>query len=274
MADEPYFIAPSRTGYANPGGGNVAAGGVSRGPQCAEGYAPGPGGQGCVRTMQGQTQDLALQNLKNQVSGAAPKAAAVAAPAAAPLSPASAYRSSSTGSTSTTTTTSGGGGGNADRIARPDFQPGNDANLLRAKDRQGQIARSALTGLRGALGERGMLGSGAETGGTEDIAAKGLQSLTDVNREGLIQDDAARHDYDLAGYQGDISQRATDIGRSNALDALATQARGQDIGANVAYRGQDVTARGQDIAGQSAAGQLQLQQQNVILAALKAASLY
>lgn len=253
------------------GAGSRAGGGV---PTCGTpGYEYDASTGRCGQSRQTQTQDLALQSLKSMVGGGA----------SAPSSPASAYRASAlppasmpggSSSSSTTTTTTSGGGGGGDHVARPDFKPAGDANLLRAKDKQGQIAASALTGLRGALGERGMLGSGAETGGTADIAAKGLQSLTDVNREGLIQNDQAAQQYDLAGYQGDISQRGQDLSSNNAMAALRTQERGQDIGANVAFRGQDVTARGQDIAGQSQAGQLQLAQQNAIMQALRNAALY
>ena len=127
------------------------------------------------------------------------------------------------------------------------MQAGMDAALLRAKEKQGQIARSALTGLREALGERQMLGSGAEAQATGDITAAALGSLSDVNREQLIQgDENARRLAELS-YQGSIQQRGQDI-----------TARGQDIQA----------ALGDANIGQAQATQY-FDQQQALLNALK-----
>lgn len=117
---------------------------------------------------------------------------------------------------------------------------GNNAELLRAKERQGQLARSAVTGLREALGERQMLGSGAEAQATSDIASDALSSLTDVNREQLIQDDDNATRLAELTYQGGIQQR-----------------------------GQDIMARGQDLQARTAGANTALAQQNMILDALR-----
>lgn len=123
---------------------------------------------------------------------------------------------------------------------------GEIAAMNRAKERAGLMARSALTGLRSTLGERGLLAgpSGIEAGATADVANEGLQQLSDVNREQAIQ-----------GAQA-----------ARAREALQTQA-------GVAMRGQDVTQRGQDIQAQlqrEGFGMTQQEQlQNAVLAALR-----
>lgn len=127
-------------------------------------------------------------------------------------------------------------------------QAGMDAALLRAKEKQGQIARSALTGLHEALGERQMLGSGAEANATSDIAQSAAQGISDVNREQLIQGDENARKLAELTYQGGIQQRGQDI-----------TARGQDIQA----------ALGDQSAGQTQSSQY-FNQQQAILDALKA----
>ena len=106
-------------------------------------------------------------------------------------------------------------------VTPPSAKAGTDAALLRAKERQGQIGRSALTGLHEALGERGVLGSGLEAGATADVASASAQGLSDVNREQLIQeDDIARRLAELS-YTGSIQQRGQDItARGQNLNAL------------------------------------------------------
>lgn len=121
---------------------------------------------------------------------------------------------------------------------------GSDAALLRAKDRQGQLARSALTGLRSALGERGVLGSGIEGEATQGIAATALQNLTDVNREQMVQDDETARQFALAGYQGAITQRGQDISaRGQDIDAQIAQNSGQQASLNSANANSDAIIR-------------------------------
>ena len=267
MADEPiYYSSPDPNRYqgnASPGG----AGSVGSGPQCREGYHPSGGmNSPCVPDRQTEIADIALQNLKKTSTGSG--SGQLATPArisgggGAPTPMTTGGGGSSWNNSSTTTTTT-----SRDRVPHADATLASNAALLRAKENQGQIARSALTGLRGVLGERGMLGSGAEAGATEDIAARALSSLSDVNREQQIQNDETARQYGLANYQGDISQRATDIGSDVSMRGQDVTARGQDIGANIAYRGQDVTQRGQDIQA-TQFGQSQFQSQ--VQAALEA----
>jgi hypothetical protein len=125
-------------------------------------------------------------------------------------------------------------------IAPPNAQAGQDAALLRAKEKQGQIARSSLTGLREALGERQMLGSGAEAQATGEVASQAAQGISDVNREQLIQNDENARRLAELSYQGQIQQR-----------------------------GQDVTARGQDLQAAAAREGRAFSQQQQILQALQ-----
>jgi hypothetical protein len=135
---------------------------------------------------------------------------------------------------------------------------GSNAALLRAKERQGQIGRSALTGLHDALGERGVLGSGIEGQGTADIAGQALSGISDVNREQQIQDTETARQMAGLKYQGGITQRGQDIG-----------ARGQDISAHTAERGFALGARGQDInAAIAKSGQSQAAYMAMLQAAL------
>jgi hypothetical protein len=145
----------------------------------------------------------------------------------------------------------GSGAGSVAPIQAPDLKASQDAELLRAKEKQGQIATSSLTGLREALGARQMLGSGAEGMATADVANEAAGNLSDLNVAQMKDSDESARRLAELSYNGAITQR------------------GQDIGADVAYRGQDVTQRGQDIGSQNAAAALEYQQQQQILNALK-----
>lgn len=114
-------------------------------------------------------------------------------------------------------------------VPAPDIKAAQDAEMLRAKEKQGQIAASSLSGLHEALGDRQMLGSGAESMATADVANEAAGNLSDLNVAQMKEaNDQAERLAELS-YNGGIAQR------------------GQDIGAQVAYRGQDVTQRGQDL---------------------------
>lgn len=106
----------------------------------------------------------------------------------------------------------------------------------RAKDRAGQIASSALTGLRSALASRGVLGSGMETQGTVDAAMQGANIIGDVSREEAIQESQRGERAREFQTQAQLQQRGQDISQ-----------RGQDLGQILGLRGQDITQRGQDV---------------------------
>ena len=106
----------------------------------------------------------------------------------------------------------------------------------RAKDRAGQIANSALSGLRSALASRGVLGSGMEVQGTVDAAMQGAGLIGDVSREEAIQEAQRGERAREFQTQAQLQQRGQNIGQ-----------RGQDLGQLLGVRGQDITQRGQDI---------------------------
>src|ERR1035437_4012253 len=130
----------------------------------------------------------------------------------------------------------------AQTVAPVDTTAATTAAFGAAKDQTGLETSGALTGLRSALGGRGMLGSGAEIGGTTSAINMGQQQLGAASRA-----------------------NATTQATQAETNALANQ------GAAVTSRGQDVTAegnlysglvaqRGQDIAAQEAANTLASQQ--------------
>lgn len=111
-----------------------------------------------------------------------------------------------------------GGGGSVGRVGQvtmPDLAQAQAAAFARQKDKTGQAAQGAMTGLRSALGGRGMLGSGAESRGVSNIAMAGLGELGNISREQAIQDAAARTQGVLTSYQGNITQRGQDMNQMN-----------------------------------------------------------
>jgi hypothetical protein len=158
------------------------------------------------------------------------------------------------------------------RINTPDQTAANAAIFARAKDQVGQTTSGALTGLAGAMAGRGILGSGVEGRGQQNIVTSGQENLGNVSRENAIQNAAIAEQNALAGYQGDVTQRQQDIGleQSNAANVLG--ARGQDttlaeanaanqLGARGQTLGTATTERGQNISLAEQQSQLQLQKQ-------------
>ena len=123
------------------------------------------------------------------------------------------------------------------------------AAFARAKDQQGLVARSALTGLSGAMAGRGTVGSGVEGRGQQAIVNAGQQQLGDVIRQqAMTKADLAQQTAE-ANYSGGITQRGQDL--SNL------QSQNQNT---LAARGQDVTQRGQDIQSSQFSQDLALRQ--------------
>lgn len=143
--------------------------------------------------------------------------------------------SSSSGSMTRSGLGAGGAGGGVGRapagVAPVDTTAANAAIFARAKDQVGQTAQGALTGLRSALAGRGLLGSGAESRGTQNVVTAGLGELGDVSREQAIKG-------------ADVAQRTAETNYAGGL----TQ------------RGQDITMRGQDLAAQEARNRLAIEQ--------------
>lgn len=148
-----------------------------------------------------------------------------------------------TTTTPTTTTPVGGGGGTKVPDINQTFadinqkaQTAQDAALARAKEQAGLVARSSLEGLRSAVGERGMLGSGAEANATGEIASNAAGSINDVIAQGLKENSGLARELGQLSYQGALTSRGQDI-----------TSRGQDINKELGLRGYDVQERGQDI---------------------------
>jgi hypothetical protein len=97
-----------------------------------------------------------------------------------------------------------------------DTSAADTANLNRTKDTVGQQSASALRGLRESLGARGMLGSGLESRGTEQIAEAGLGELGDVSRQQQIDNSNRTQHTAEVNYQGALTQRGQDIQAAEA----------------------------------------------------------
>jgi hypothetical protein len=114
----------------------------------------------------------------------------------------------------------GGGGtgstGSVGPLAMPDTSAADTANLNRTKDTVGQQSASALRGLRESLGARGMLGSGLESRGTEQIAEAGLGEMGDVARQQQIDNSNRTQHTAEVNYQGALTQRGQDIQAAEA----------------------------------------------------------
>jgi len=125
----------------------------------------------------------------------------------------------------------GTGGGGYSTVAPVDTSAAESAAFGRAKDQVGETSQGALSGLRSALGGRGMLGSGAEYRGTANVFNKGQQQLGDVSRGLAIKGAENAQENAQTNYAGGLTQRGQNM--NDAQTALSAQVaqRGQDIGA-------------------------------------------
>jgi hypothetical protein len=135
------------------------------------------------------------------------------------------------------TSVGGVGSGGSGMVAPVDTRAAESAAFGRAKDTVGQTSQGALSGLRSALGGRGMLGSGAEFKTTANVFNKGQQQLGDVSRGQAIKSADLAQTNALANQQSELTQRSQGL----------TQ------------RGQDISQRGQDIDAQTSANNLAAQ---------------
>ena len=114
----------------------------------------------------------------------------------------------------------GGGGGSVAPLAMQDTSAADAANLNRTKDTVGKESAGAMRGLREQLGARGMLGSGLESRGTEQIAEAGLGQQGEIARQQQIDNSNRAQKTAETNYQGAITQRGQDI---SAAEAAATR---------------------------------------------------
>lgn len=139
------------------------------------------------------------------------------------------------------------------RIAPVDTSAAEAASFNKAKDTEGMTATGALTGLRSALGGRGMLGSGLEERGTASVANASAGRLGDVTRQQAVtRADEAQKNAET-NFTGDITQRGQDYQHEESANSLAG-----DL-ATAGYQGQ-ITQRGQDIQAQAAANAMKIEQ--------------
>ena len=122
-----------------------------------------------------------------------------------------------------------GGAGSAPRVSMPDTAAANAAIFARAKDRAGEIARSALQGLQGEMAGRGLLGSGIAADQTRQIVERGAGGLQEVGREQAIQDALNLARRGEMQYQGDITQRGQDLSAYEAQAARDAALRAQQM---------------------------------------------
>jgi hypothetical protein len=109
------------------------------------------------------------------------------------------------------------------RIGAPDMAAAQAAQFARAKDQAGEVARSALAGLRSQLGGRNLLGSGAELRGMANVANRGVAQLGELSRDQAIQGSEANQQAALANFQGQITQRGQDIGAQQWVNQFNAQ---------------------------------------------------
>lgn len=129
------------------------------------------------------------------------------------------------------------------QVRGPDSTAANANIFARAKDQVGATARSALTGLAGAMAGRGTVGSGVEGRGQSRVVNEGQQQQGEVTRENAIQDvNMAQKNAELT-YQGSITQRGQDISREANINNQMLTARGQDMNSLQAQRSADMGSR-------------------------------
>lgn len=159
-----------------------------------------------------------------------------------------------------------GGGSMIPGITPVDTSAAQAAAFAHAKDQVGQIGQGSLTGLRSALGSRGMLGGGAESRATASVANRGMGELGDVSRQQAIDKSGLDERTATTNYTGQISQRGQNI-TSRGQDLSADASRRQ-IDASLAATGYTgaITQRGQDILAAQAQADRTFQQQQAATA--------
>lgn len=111
---------------------------------------------------------------------------------------------------------SAGGAGAVGPLAMQDTSAADNAQLARTKDTVGKQSAGALRGLRESLGARGMLGSGLESRGVEQITEAGQGQQGEVARQQQIDNSNRTQHTAEMNYQGQIAQRGQDIQAASA----------------------------------------------------------
>lgn len=167
--------------------------------------------------------------------------------------------------------TGGAGGTGYSRLAPVDTSAAESAAFAHAKDQVGQTASGALTGLRSALGSRGMLGSGLESRGTAAAAVGAAGQLGEVSRQQAITRANEAQKEATTNFEGNITERGQDFAREEAANTLAGENSRAAYSGAIAQRGQDIQAANAAKALELEQAQLASQQRSTALSGLKAA---
>jgi hypothetical protein len=110
--------------------------------------------------------------------------------------------------------------------------PSASMGFARAKDQSGRIGNAALRALKDQMTERGISGSGVEGQLTSNILGDVARGQSEAGFQQQLEADRQAWDAKQMGYQGDITQRAQDLGLSSAGFSGGIQQRGQDMNQN------------------------------------------
>lgn len=157
------------------------------------------------------------------------------------------------------------------QLAPVDTSAAQAATFARAKDQVGQTASGALTGLRAALGGRGMLGSGLEERGTAAAATGAAGQLGEVSRQAAVTKAGLDNQNATTNFQGAITERGQDFAKEEAANSLAGDLAKTTYAGQIQQRGQDIQAINAAKALEIEQAQLGAQQRSTALAGLTAA---
>ncbi len=121
------------------------------------------------------------------------------------------------------------------RVAAPEpaaDAPSSSLAFARYKDRSGRIGNQALKALRDEMTSRGISGSGIEAGGVSSILGEVARGQGDAEYAQQRAHEDQAWDAKKMGYQGDISQRANDMGLVGTGFSGGITQRGQDMQTN------------------------------------------
>lgn len=110
--------------------------------------------------------------------------------------------------------------------------PSASMGFARAKDQSGRIGNAALRALKDQMTERGISGSGVEGQLTSNILGDVARGQGEAAFQQQLEADRQAWDAKQMGYQGDITQRAQDLGLSSTGFQGGIQQRGQDMNQN------------------------------------------
>jgi len=173
----------------------------------------------------------------------------ISSPALIGLSSAAGVPSTSGGGVSSIQASTGGGNGSTggfsgvQTLAPVDTSAAQSAAFGAAKDATGQETAGALTGLRSALGGRGMLGSGLEARGTAGVAQQGQAQLGDASRTQATTAADLANANATTNLNAGVTQRGQTMASNTAANSLAEQQAVSGYEGQIAQRGQDITAQ-------------------------------